>query len=318
MREFCRRFGSMAELKQHQKVFGLGLSRTGKTSLCEALNILGIKSIHFPCDQTTYDELRKGHYKFSILKSYQGVVDIPFVPYYAQLDKAFPESKFILTVGEVNSWLKSVENQWRLWRHRDPHKEFTDFVCACVYGTLEFNEDRFRYVYETHCRNVLEYFANRSEDLLVLNLFEGDGWGKLCSFLGMRIPAVPFPHLNSDEDIAKWMQQLDLAIKDLAQLIPSGEVFILADEAKLGGQVTTEGRFISFLERDGQYWGPPPDDETAIRELERLRRSGANFMVFGWPAFWWLDYYSGFHHHLRAQFRCVLENDRLIVFDLRP
>jgi hypothetical protein len=46
--------------------------------------------------------------------------------------------------------------------------------------------------------------------------------------------------------------------------------------------------------------------------------AGAGFIVFAWPAFWWLDHYAGLHRHLRAHFRCVLENDRLVVFDLRP
>src|SRR5262249_43300027 len=76
-------------------------------------------------------------------------------------------------------------------------------------------------------------------------------------------------------------------------------------------------RRIPFLEREGGDWGEPGDDATAIRELERLRESGANFMVFVQPALWWLDYYAGLHHHLRSNFRCALANDTLVVFDLR-
>jgi hypothetical protein len=45
---------------------------------------------------------------------------------------------------------------------------------------------------------------------------------------------------------------------------------------------------------------------------------GVSFIVFGWPAFWWLDYYSGLHRHLRSSSRCVVHNDCLVVFDLRP
>ncbi len=54
---------------------------------------------------------------------------------------------------------------------------------------------------------------------------------------------------------------------------------------------TSAGRRVRlFLERDGHYWGTPPDDETAIGELERVRRSGIRFVIFAWPAFWWLDH----------------------------
>jgi hypothetical protein len=51
--------------------------------------------------------------------------------------------------------------------------------------------------------------------------------------------------------------------------------------------------------------------------LERLRQSGAGFMIFAWPAFWWLDYYGGLHRHLRTAYRCILKNERAIIFDLR-
>ncbi len=105
---------------------------------------------------------------------------------------------------------------------------------------------------------------------------------------------------------------------DLVSLIPAGETFILADQAEFGEQIAPGRRQLPFLERDGLYYGPPADDETAIREFERMRQAGAGFVVFGWPAFWWLDYYSELQRHLRSEYRCVLANDRVVVFDLRP
>jgi hypothetical protein len=113
-------------------------------------------------------------------------------------------------------------------------------------------------------------------------------------------------------------EQIRLATGELAALVPLQHTFILVDEGRWNTAGTFAGRqHVRFLERDGHSWGKPADDQTAIRELERLRHAGAGFVVFGWPAFWWLDYYAGLHRHLRTQFRCVLENDRLVVFDLR-
>jgi SAM-dependent methyltransferase len=116
----------------------------------------------------------------------------------------------------------------------------------------------------------------------------------------------------------EWAQDLLSVPQDLAGLIPAEESVILVDQNQLGDTAAMGRRTIPFLERDGQYWGAPPDDETAIRELERLRRrSGAGYIIFAWPAFWWLDYYSGLSRYLRSKFHCVLENDRLVVYDLR-
>jgi len=115
----------------------------------------------------------------------------------------------------------------------------------------------------------------------------------------------------------KWLQQLYLTRQDIAAVIPSGATFALVDQQWFSDQVVGERRAIPFVERNGQDWGSPPDDETAIRELDRLQQAGASFLAIAWPAFWWLDYYAGLHRHLRSTFRCVLENDRLIVFELQ-
>jgi glycosyltransferase involved in cell wall biosynthesis len=119
-----------------------------------------------------------------------------------------------------------------------------------------------------------------------------------------------------------WMKRLNAATGDLAALAPPGSSLIVVDEDqwadRWGGSDLLEGRrTVPFLERGGQYWGPPPDDEAAIRELERLRAGGADFLVVGWPAFWWLDHYTGWHRHLREHYLCALRNDHLVAFDLR-
>src|SRR5206468_624800 len=56
----------------------------------------------------------------------------------------------------------------------------------------------------------------------------------------------------------------------LSRLIPPAQPFILIDEEHLRATLPDLAA-IPFLEKNGQYWGPPPDDATAISELERLR-----------------------------------------------
>jgi hypothetical protein len=118
-------------------------------------------------------------------------------------------------------------------------------------------------------------------------------------------------------EVVDSLNRMVLTIQDIARLIPLQDAFILVDQAQLGDVIAAGRRMIPFLEHNGHYWGPPPDDLTAIRELERLRQAGAQFIAFAWPGFWWLEYYAAFHRYLRSQFSCVLDNDHLIVFDLR-
>ena len=119
------------------------------------------------------------------------------------------------------------------------------------------------------------------------------------------------PELN-----LSWSERLQIAIQEIAAVIPAGKRFILVNDNQWGSEMLPEFHSLPFLEHDGQYWGAPPDDQTAIRELERMRQAGASFMVIGWPAFWWIDYYSKLRNYLSSNFRCVLQNSRLIVFDL--
>jgi len=191
----------MTKLEEHGRVFGLGLSRTGTSSLTSALYRLGVNTKHYPRDQRTYEQLRDGDYHLDILKTRtRGLTDIPIVPYFAQLDRAWPGSKFILTVREKEPWLQSVEKLLQSsakWWDKDPqYRQIAEFFRACVYGSVWFNRDRFSYVYDTHVRNVLHYFQDRPEDLLVLDICGGEGWEKLCTFFGAEVPNHPFPRVS--------------------------------------------------------------------------------------------------------------------------
>ena len=114
----------------------------------------------------------------------------------------------------------------------------------------------------------------------------------------------------------QWVYQLSLTAQDIANRISVGATMILVDQAQFDTTIAPGRQIIPFLEHDGQYAGIPEDDDIAISELERLRRAGARFIVFGWPAFWWLQHYRKFHDFLRAQFRLLLENERVVIFDL--
>ncbi|MEA5626110.1 glycosyltransferase family 2 protein [Nostoc sp. UHCC 0251] len=120
-----------------------------------------------------------------------------------------------------------------------------------------------------------------------------------------------------EDSCHKYLQRMVELGKELGSLIAQGQNYILVDMDELGHHQLLENcQAIPFLEKEGVYWGPPSGDTVAIKEFERLHREGASCIVFAWPAFWWLDYYAEFVRYLRTKFRCLLENERLVVFDL--
>lgn len=58
------------------------------------------------------------------------------------------------------------------------------------------NDEYFLSKFREHNQNVIEYFKDRSNKLLIMNVFDGDGWDKLCSFLECNIPNTKFPYVN--------------------------------------------------------------------------------------------------------------------------
>ena len=147
------------------------------------------------------------------------------------------------------------------------------------------------------------FIAGKEVPASVLNLEED---------LKAAMPAVASATASDD-----WAEQLQRASAELQNLIPIGASFILVDDAQWGRlRALEDHRVIPFLERNGEYWGPAADDATAWQELQRLRQSGAAYIVFAWPSFWWLEHFKEFAQRLRREFGCVLENERLVVFRL--
>ncbi len=184
------------------KIFGLGLPKSGTSSLHSALTELGFRSNHNPDDKVTEQEIRDSNYKLSVLNKYDALMDTPIPALFAQLDNAWPDSKFILTVRPIDDWINSVRHAGFNQPYARPKKGSTvDFYNTLLFGTNVFNEERFRWVYETHHHTVQRYFSGvRENRLLILDLGKGDGWEKLCKFLEKPVPKNPFPRSNRLED----------------------------------------------------------------------------------------------------------------------
>jgi hypothetical protein len=106
-----------------------------------------------------------------------------------------------------------------------------------------------------------------------------------------------------------WRHRFELTRQEIERIVPEGEAVVVAGESWWAQELGLSRKVWPLLEKDGQYWGEPADDEAAIAEVARL---GARFVAFGWPTFWWLSHYAGFAATLGGR---VLENDRVVLFD---
>jgi hypothetical protein len=172
---------------QLPKCWGIGVGRTGSTSLCRALELLGYERVvHNPT--------------FSQLRTLDAAADFEVILFYKYLDYKFPGSKFILTLRELESWLVSEEYIFRKYPVRSRDADTTIMRRMTMLGTVEFDREKFILAYHRHHADVREYFRNRPQDLLEMDILGGDGWEKLCPFLGLPVPQVDFPHLNAREN----------------------------------------------------------------------------------------------------------------------
>ena len=148
--------------------------------------------------------------RLAILEKTDGITDIQTVPCYPQLDEEYPNSKFIYTERDIEDWIPSVKQ--KLCRAHDVPKEMEfkgrsrHFIRAACYGTIQYNESVFRHRWRTHQLSVMDYFKDK-DNLLVMNICEGDGWEKLCPFLGKEIPGVEFPHRNARSP--EWLASIE-------------------------------------------------------------------------------------------------------------
>jgi len=180
------------------KLFGTGLQRTGTMSLTAALNVLDFRAKQFP--KELYPNINH-----PIINEYDAFTDFPIPLLYKELDKAYPGSKFIHTIRDEQRWLNSV--RWLFTtgsiKFNVVENTYAHTFHQAFYGTTQFDVALFLNRYREYNEEVVAHFAERPNNLLIINLAEGDGYEKICPFLGVPIPDEPFPHANKQEGIAR-------------------------------------------------------------------------------------------------------------------
>ncbi|HEX6997914.1 MAG TPA: sulfotransferase [Gammaproteobacteria bacterium] len=177
------------------KIFGIGWAKTGTSSLGACFRILGYKHQGQRLDLVDHLPANRLDPILAVAADSDSFEDWPWIVLYEQLDRAFPGSKFVLTLRDSERWLRSYRNM--LSREPPPSAELRRRR-RILYGldVEAATDEQLVARYEAHNRDVLAYFEGRPEALLTVSWEAGDGWERLCAFLGKPVPDRPFPHVN--------------------------------------------------------------------------------------------------------------------------
>jgi len=179
------------------RVFGIGMNKTGTTSLGQALRRLGVvpvatqKLVHAAGLIEALIEREDYEPALRYARMYRAFEDRPWNMWdmYRRLDERYPGSRFVLTVRDPESWWLSVgrwikvSKPWAAERYRR-HLRAESLAEAHMVES-----------YERFNREIGDYFRGR-DDLAVLDFEAGEGWEPLCALLDLPVPDRRFPHTN--------------------------------------------------------------------------------------------------------------------------
>lgn len=171
------------------KVFGIGFHKTGTKSLGAALRILGYRVVG-PVGTRDPDIARNALATARALSfRYDAFQDNPWPILFREMDALHPGSRFILTTRPEDEWIASVKRYFG---------EQASPMRGWIYGagSPAGNEAVYLRRYREHHDHVRAWFRDRPGDLLEMDITRGDGWERLCPFLGVPVPDTPFPAEN--------------------------------------------------------------------------------------------------------------------------
>ncbi len=157
------------------------------------------------------------------LNKYVGFGDSPIPLIYKDLDRNFPNSKFILTTRYLDSWLDSM--QW-LFEHGKVKWNWS--IKVHIYhhiflGTKTFRKRILEHKFADFHTDVLRYFESRPKDLLILDMEKGFGTKEICDFLQVPATQLEYPHSNKrttttfDERVSYEFRQRKILLNSLVK-----------------------------------------------------------------------------------------------------
>lgn len=219
------------------KIFCIGWHKTGTSTMGQAFWHLGYSILGCRLDMAP--SLLEGtkEVALELAAEFDVLQDLPWAALYKDLDEMYPGSKFILTSRPERDWLNSASKHFKC-NYCSLHE------WAYTNGVMAGNEELYVNRYLRHNREVRKYFQGR-DDFMEMDFHKGDGWSKLCSFIGEPIPAKAFPHANKGKHNYTLKEKLIAGIRYIVpEKIRRKRVEILEDFGLHNGR----NRFNNMIE----------------------------------------------------------------------
>lgn len=193
------------------KVIGAGPGRTATFSSKFALEHLGFGPCYHMSEVFAgarrniplWQDVADGKADWdAIFEGFQSTTDYPAAIYWRELSEHFPESKVLLTVRDPDSWFDSVnetimsERMLGSLEGSPVEKMFKGTYLKPLEGRTA---DR-AFMTDWYARYNQEVIDTIPEDRLLV-FHPKEGWEPLCTFLDVAVPDVPFPRVNSREEL---------------------------------------------------------------------------------------------------------------------
>lgn len=191
------------------QVIGAGVGRTGTYSLKLAINQLGLGPCHH-MEEVLHNQsvqvplwssaVRGAPSWDEIFKGYVSAVDWPTSAFFRELTAAYPSAKFVLTVRNPDSWVESfMETIYKVMAGLDqmpqPRQAWGEMAVGVITKSgFPVGLDRSQIMAAFVAHNEAVRATIPAHRLLTYQV--KDGWEPLCTFLGVPVPAGPFPRTN--------------------------------------------------------------------------------------------------------------------------
>ena len=197
-------------MQANNKIFIIGLPRTGTTSICVALLNLGYKVAH-----TAYTQ--------RCVENAQVIADTPVFCDYQSLAQQYPQAKFIYLTRSLELWIPSIRQLLQRMHKNIVRRDggFNPILKRCYQKTFSpfdlssFTSDEFLIsCYKKHQQEVFTYFKKRQQDLLTINVSDNGAYAAMLEFLAISADEVNnltceqagFEKINVGGKITAWNQ----------------------------------------------------------------------------------------------------------------